>query len=125
MKKYIALGGTLLAAALATLAIDAWPASETDKARDDGERVGVAVNQLYEADDVFEADAARTEIDAAVAGTRLHAGDAVADQVDEHVDAWSLGADVDYILDEAADFRSQCPQVNRAFWDGFESGVNS
>jgi hypothetical protein len=97
---YIALGGTVLAAALATLAIAVWPASETDKARDDGERLGAAVTQFYEADDAFEADAARAEIDAAVADARMHAGGAFADQVD------------------AAD-------VQRAFWDGFESGVTA
>jgi hypothetical protein len=81
MKKYIALGGTLVAAALTAVAIAVWPASETDKARADGERLGAAVNQL--------------------------------------------SVDLDYIIDEAADFRSKGPQVNRPFWDGFESGVNS
>jgi hypothetical protein len=125
MKKYIALGGALVAAALAALAIAAWPASATDTAHDDGERLGAAVTQLNEAGDVFEADAARAEIDAAVADTRMHAGDELADQVDAQVDAWSLGADVDYLLDEAADFRSEGPQVQRAFWDGFEAGVTS
>ena len=99
MKKYIALGGTLVAAALAALAIAVWPASETD--------------------------AAVAEFNAAVADTRVDAGNALAEQIDDQTDAWTLGADVDYLLDQAADFRSQGPEVNRAFWDGFESGAGS
>jgi hypothetical protein len=98
MKKNIALGGTLVAAALA---IALWPASDTDKAHSDGERLGAAVTRYY------------------------NAGDELADQVDDQVDAWSLGADLDYLLDDAADFRSQGPEVQRAFWDGFEAGVTS
>jgi hypothetical protein len=149
MKKYIALGGALLAAALAALAIAVWPASETDKAHDDGERLGAAVNQLYEADDSFEVDAALAEIDAAVADTRSHAGDELAEQVNDQTDALARAADGfagsvttddewDYELyqaeldvalndltDNAGDFRGQGPEVRQAFWDGFESGFNA
>ena len=149
MKKYIALGGTLLAAALATLAFAVWPASETDKARDDGERLGAAVNQLYEADTTTEIDAALAEIDAAVADTRSHAGDELAEQVDDQTDALARAADgfagsvttddawdsdlyqaeldvaLDDLTDNASDFRGQGPEVRQAFWEGFESGVDA
>jgi hypothetical protein len=149
MKTYIALGGTVAAAALAALAIAIWPASETDKARDDGERLGAAVNQLYQADDSFEVDAAVAEIDAAVADARSHAGDELAEQVDHQADALARAADgfagsvttddawdydlyqaeldvaLDDLTDNASDFRGQRPEVHQAFWDGFESGVSS
>jgi hypothetical protein len=149
MKKYTALGGTLLAAAIAALAIAVWPASETDKAHDDGERLGAAVNKLYEAGDSFEVDAAVAEIDAAVADTRSHAGDELAEQVNNQADALARAADgfagsvttddawdydlyqaeldvaLDDLTDNASDFRAQGPEVHQAFWDGFESGVNS
>jgi hypothetical protein len=149
MKKYIALGGTLVAAALAALAIAAWPASDTDKARDDGERVGAAVNQLYSAESATEIDAAQAELDAAVADTRAHADDAVAEQADEQTDALARAADgfagsvttddewdyelyqaeldvaLDDLTDNASEFRGTGPEVHQAFWEGFESGVNS
>jgi hypothetical protein len=149
MKTYLALGGTLVAAALAALAIAVWPASETDRAHDDGERLGAAVNQLYAADDSFEVDAALAEIDAAVADTRSHAGDELAEQVDDQTDALARAADgftgsvtadddwdydvyqaeldvaLDDLTDNASDFRAQGPEVRRAFWEGFENGVTA
>ena len=121
MKKYIALGGTLLAAALAALAIAVWPASET----------------------------ARAEMDAAVADTRSHAGDELAEQVDDQTDALARAADgfagsvttddawgydlyqaeldvaLDDLTENASDFRGQGPEVHQAFWQGVEDGVNS
>ena len=51
MNKVSIIGGTLLALLVAgVVAIAVWPASETDKARDNGEQVGQAVNHLYNAD---------------------------------------------------------------------------
>ncbi|HET8756710.1 MAG TPA: hypothetical protein VFM58_11895 [Solirubrobacteraceae bacterium] len=149
MKKYIAVGGALVAAALAALAIAVWPASETDKARSDGERLGAAVNQLYAAGDSFEVDAALAEIDAAVADTRSHAGDELAEQADDQADALARAADgfagsvttddawdyelyqaeldvaLDDLTDNAGDFRGQGPEVQQAFWDGFASEVTA
>jgi hypothetical protein len=149
MKKYLALGGTLLAAALAALAIAVWPASEADKAHDDGERLGAAVNQLYDADNATEVDAAVAEIDAAVADTRAHAGDELAEQFNEQADALERAANgfagsvttedewdyelyqaeldvaLDDLTDNAGDFRGQGPEVHQAFWDGVQDGVNS
>ena len=142
-------GGTGLATILAVGAIALWPASETDKARDDGERVGAAVQHLYNAESATEVDAAVAELDAAVADTRAHAGDAVADQADAQTDALSRAADgfagsittdsewdyelyqaeldvaLDDLTDNASDFRGSGPEVQQAFWDGFQTGVNS
>src|SRR5687767_3252984 len=73
-------GGALGATLLSVVAIAVWPASAADQARDDGERFGEAVALLYASDSTAEVDAALTEIDAAIADTRTHAGDAVADQ---------------------------------------------
>jgi ElaB/YqjD/DUF883 family membrane-anchored ribosome-binding protein len=83
----------LIAAALAAVAIAAWPASEADKARDNGEQFGEAVAQLSAADSSAEVDAALAEIDAAVADTRENAGDEVAEQVAEQEDALARAAD--------------------------------
>ncbi|HWT22288.1 MAG TPA: hypothetical protein VN213_02160 [Solirubrobacteraceae bacterium] len=141
-------GGTLGATVLSAVAIAAWPASATDEARADGERFGEAVAQLYAADSSAEVDAALTEMDAAVADTRAHAGDAVADQVAAQEDALARAADgfvgshtsddafsvdlyqaelngaIDDLTSNAEDFRTQGPEVRQAFWEGYETGVS-
>jgi ABC-type sugar transport system substrate-binding protein len=140
-------GGVLAAAVLCVLAIALWPASEADKARDDGERVGEAVTQLYYAESSTEVDAALAELDAAVSDTRAHAGDEVADQVADQQDAlaraaegfvgyyttdsdWDQAlyeAELEIALDDlyynAEDFREQGPEVNDAFWEGVDDGM--
>jgi hypothetical protein len=140
-------GGVFAAAVLCALAIALWPASEADKARDDGERVGAAVTRLYEAENSTEVDAALAELDAAVSDTRAHAGDEVADQVADQQDAlaraaegfsgyYSTDSDWDQALYEAElevalddlyynaeDFRDQGPEVNDAFWEGVDEGL--
>jgi hypothetical protein len=140
-------GSATLAAALAALAIAVWPASEADKARADGEQLGQAVSSLYAADTSAEVDDALAEIHAAAIDTRDHAGDAVADQVAETEDALyraadgfvgmhtaddSFTADVyEYELDEAVsdldqqreDVSTDAPEVEQAFWDGYETGL--
>jgi ABC-type sugar transport system substrate-binding protein len=137
----------LVAAALAAVAIAVWPASEADKARDDGEQVGEAVAQLYYADTEAEVDAALADLDEAVTDTREHAGDEVAEQVAEQVDALERAVDgyvgavtsedafesdlyeaeLDVALDDlstqADDFRTQGPEVEQAFWEGVEDGL--
>jgi hypothetical protein len=54
------------AAALAALTVALGPASEADKACDDGEQFGQAVNHLYYAGTEAEVDAAPAEVDQAV-----------------------------------------------------------
>ncbi len=142
------LGGTSVAAICAVIAIAAWPASETDKARDDGEAFGAAVAQLQSADTTEEVDAALVELNAAVVDTRENASDAVYDQVDRQADALYYAADgfvgmntaddefeadlyeleletaVDDLTSNADDFRTTGPEVQQAFWDGYEDGLN-
>jgi hypothetical protein len=139
--------GAVAVLAAATIAL--WPASDTDKARDDGEAVGTAVNHVYYAESSTEVDAALAELDAAVADTRAHMSDELAEQVDDQTDALSRAADgvagsvttdsewdyelyqaeldvaLDDLTDNASDFRGQGPEVRQAFWQGFETGVNS
>jgi hypothetical protein len=141
-------GGGATAAALAALAIAVWPASEADKARDDGERFGAAVAQLQAADTTAEVDAALVEVRDAASDTRDHGYDAVSSQVADQADARDRAADgyvgsitsddafeadlyeaeldgaLDDLEDNADDFRTTGPEVQQAFWDGYETGVN-
>lgn len=145
---YVA-GGSTLAAVLAAATIALWPASETDKARADGERVGAAVAQLHSATTADEVDAALVELRAAAADTRQHAGDAVSNQVDDQVDALDRAADgfvgerttddsfdsdlyhaeldtaVDDLTSQADEFRTTGPEVQQAFWDGYQDGFTN
>jgi hypothetical protein len=142
-------GGTAVVAGLAAVAIAVWPASATDKARADGEQVGEAIAALYDADSTTEVDAALADLDAAVAETRAGAGDAVADQAADQQDALATAAEgvtgtltaddefeadlyqaeldyaIDDLTDNASDFRAEGPQVNQAFWEGVEDGIDS
>jgi len=142
------LGGTVVAALLTALTIAVWPASETDKARADGERYGAAVGDLYDATTPEEADAALSDLHAAAVNTREHAGDAVSDQVARQSDALDRAVDgyvgmrttddefsadvyqaqldvaVDDLAAQADDFRATGPEVQQAFWDGYRDGRN-
>lgn len=141
-------GGIAVIAAVALLAVALWPASEADKAYDDGHDVGTAVNHLYYADSSDEVDEALVELEDAVVDTREHAGDAVYEQASDQEDALSRAADgfagvhtstdsweVDVyqaelndaladLDDNAEDFQENAPEVEQAFWDGYEDGVN-
>jgi hypothetical protein len=141
-------GGALVAAGLAAVAIAVWPASEADKAYADGERYGEAVSSLYAADSSAEVDAALTEMEAAAADAGANATDAVADQVAAQEDALSRAANgfvgalttddafeaelYEYELDvaltdlgnNAEDFRTTGPEVQQAFWGGYEAGLD-
>ena len=141
-------GGALAVAALVALTIALWPASEADKARDDGEQLGQAVSQLYYADTSAEVEDALADVHQAVIDTRDHAGDAVASQVavqedaleraadgfvgsvtsDNEFDADLYQAELDVALDDlerqASDFRDQGPEVRQAFWEGYEDGLS-
>jgi hypothetical protein len=141
-------GGLVTAAAIVAIAIAVWPASEADKASEDGKQLGEAVTGLYNATNADEVDAAVTDIRAAVSDTREHAGDAVANQVDDQADALASAADgfvgsrtsddafeadlyqaeLDYAIDDltnqADDFRTNAPEVQQAFWDGYQEGLS-
>jgi hypothetical protein len=139
-------GGALVVAAIVAIAIAVWPASEADKAREDGKQVGEAVSALYGATSAEEVDAALTDLDTAIANTREHAGDRVGSQVDDQADALSRAADgfvgvhttdgfdqdlyqaeldtaVDDLTTQADDFRTEGPEVQQAFWNGVEEGL--
>jgi hypothetical protein len=142
------LGGTLLAAVLVALTVALWPASEAEKARDDGKQLGQAVSSLYYADSEAEVEAALAEVDQAAADSRDHAGDALASQVADQEDALARAADgfvgsltadtefdadlyqaeLDYAVDDltsqASDFRTEAPEVHQSYWEGFEEGFS-
>jgi hypothetical protein len=143
------LGGAALVATLIVVAIAVWPASEADKAREDGKHVGEAVSSLYNAQTTDEASQALTDLRTAVADTREHATDNVVDQVNDQADALYRAADgfvgshttddafeadlyqseLDYALDDldqqAEDFQNEGPEVQQAFWDGYQDGRSS
>ena len=79
--------GTGVAAILAAGTIALWPASETEKAHDDGKAFGAAVAQLQAADTYEEVDDALVELNVAAQDTADHAGSAVSDQVNDQADA--------------------------------------
>ena len=144
---YVGGAGTA-AAVLAAGIIALWPASETEKARDDGQRVGAAVHQLQSATSAEEVDNALVELRDAAADTREHAGDAINNQVEDQVDALDRAVDgfvgertaensfdsdlyhaeledaVDDLTRQADEFRTTGPEVQQAFWDGYQDGVN-
>ena len=141
--------GTLCAVAVAILTIALWPASEADKARDDGEQLGAAVSSLYAADTTAEVDAALEDVADAAADTRAHAGEQADERVDDATDALSRAADgfvgsvtagdefdqelyeyeldgaLDDLADGAANTREDAPEVEQAFWDGFDSTLTT
>jgi hypothetical protein len=143
-----AVAGILIAVALVACAVALWPASEADKAREDGEQLGQAVGQLYDAQSSAEVDAALGEIDEAVTDAREHAGDEVSEQAAEQEDALARAVDgavgaattddefeaelyqaeldiaVDDLTSQASDFRAQGPEVRQAYWEGVEDGLN-
>jgi hypothetical protein len=136
--------GTLCALAAATLTLALWPASEADKARDDGEQLGTAVSSLYAADSASEVDDAIADIETAGADIRSHAGERADERVNEAQDALSRAADgfagavtaddewdqdlyeyeldvaLEDLADGAEDLREDAPEVEQAFWDGFD-----
>jgi hypothetical protein len=140
-------GGLTFAALLTALAIAVWPASDTDKARSDGEAFGTAVASLNSAATQEEIDAALADIRDAAGETRDHAGNAVADQVDEQVENLDRAANGAYgmatagdefsqdiyefeledavsdLSGSAEDFRAEGPEVQQAFWEGYRSAV--
>jgi hypothetical protein len=145
--RFVAALLALAVVAAATVAF--WPASEADKARDDGEQVGQAVNHLYYAESTEEVDSALDELNTAVADTLDHRGDALGEQVSDQADALNRAADgfvgsltsdnefdqelyeaeLDYAYDDlsnqADNFRSNAPEVEQAFWEGVDSGLNA
>jgi hypothetical protein len=141
------VGGVVVVALAVAFAVAVWPASEADKARDDGERLGTAVAALYDASTPEQVDQALVDVRAAASDTREHAGDAVADQVSAQEDALERAADgfvgvhtsddawdvdlyqaelntaVDDLVNNADDFAAQGSDVAQAFADGFDEGL--
>jgi hypothetical protein len=141
------LVGLLVAATLVAATVALWPASEADKARDDGEQLGEAVTALYYAESSAEVDAALADVHDAVLDTRDHAGAAVYDQMVAQEDALARAADgvvgtltaddefeadvyqaeleiaIDDLGSQAEDFRDQGPEVRQAFYEGYEDGL--
>jgi hypothetical protein len=129
------------------VAVAVWPASEADKARADGKQLGEAVVKLYNAQSSADVDAALADIQAAVADTRDHAGDAIANQVADQQDALARAVDgfvgsnttgdafeaelyqaelnvaLDDLTRQVDDFRTTGPEVQQAYWDGFQEGL--
>jgi type VI protein secretion system component VasK len=147
VSRFVASLLALAVVATATWAL--WPASEADQARDDGEQVGQAVNHLYYAESTEEVNDALDELNTAVADSLDHAGDALDEQVTDQADALERAADgfvgsvtsdsdydqelyeaeLDYALEDlssqADHFRTNAPEVEQAFWEGVDSGLNA
>jgi hypothetical protein len=141
--------GALCALLAAILTIALWPASEADKARGDGEQLGSAVSSLYAAESTAEVDVALDDVADSAADTRAHAADRFTERVNDAEDALSRAADgfagtvtVDdgfeqdlyqaeldgAIADldgQARDVRDDAPEVEQAFWDGFDSTLET
>jgi type VI protein secretion system component VasK len=146
VSRFVASLLALAAVAAATWAL--WPASEADRARDDGEQVGQAVNHLYYAESTEEVNSALDELNTAVSDTLDHGSEALDEQVSDQADALDRAAngfvgaltsesdfdqelyeaELDYALDDlssqADDFRTNAPEVEQAFWEGVDSGLN-
>jgi hypothetical protein len=140
---------TMLAGVLAVLAVALWPMSETDKARQDGEHLGQAVTDLRNAESTGDVDAALDDLHSAIRDTREHVGDALYEQVDDQGNAiyhavngfiganssddeWEqdlyeeeLETAVDDLTSQAEGFRTDGPEVQQAFWDGYQDGLNA
>jgi hypothetical protein len=140
-------GGLTFAALLTALALAVWPTSNTERARDDGEALATAVTSLNSATTQEEIDAALVDVRDAAADTRDHAGDAIADQVDEQAENLDRAADGAYgmatagdefsqdiyeweledaltdLNSNAEDFRTEGPEVQQAFWEGYRSAI--
>ncbi len=136
-----------LCAVIAVAAVLLWADSAADKARDDGQAVGAAVQQLSTAESQADIDAALAGLDSAITDTRAHAGNAVADQMSAQADALAGAADgaygaattddawdqelyeaefqwaTDELVDNASDFRAEGPEVHQAFWQGVQDGI--
>jgi hypothetical protein len=145
----VILGGAALVATIVVVAIAVWPASETDKAREDGKQLGEAVTSLYNAQTTEEVDAAVTDVRAALRDARDHAADNVRGQIDDQADALYRAADgfvgthtsddafevdlyqaelndaVDDLDHQAANFQDEGPEIPQAFWDGYQDGRNA
>jgi hypothetical protein len=141
--------GTLCALAAAILTIALWPASEADRARDDGEQLGSAVSALYAAGSAEEVDDAVADIEAAATDIRTHAGEQADERIDDAQDALARAADgfagsvtaddewdqelyeyeldvaLEDLADGAEDLRDDAPEVEQAFWDGFDSTLST
>jgi hypothetical protein len=142
-------GGALLAALLAAIAIAVWPTSATDRARDDGEHFGKAVAELRDAQTTSDVHDGLSDLHNAMRDTREHVGGALSEQIDAQGDAiyravdgsfgkrtadndWAhdvyddqLGGALDDLASQADDFRTTGSDVQQAFWEGVQDGLDA
>jgi hypothetical protein len=97
-------GASLGVAVIAALALALWPDSQADKARADGKQLGDALDRAVDgfvgsrtSDDEFSADLYEAELDGAV----------------------------DDLYDNASGFRGEGPEVQQAFWEGYQSAITN
>ena len=107
------------------------------------------MSDLRAAETTAEVNSALDDVHEAISDTADHAGDEVAEQVDEQADAldrtvdgfvgmhssdddfeselyeYELDVAVDDLTSQAEEFRTQGPEVQQAFWDGYEDGLNA
>ena len=121
--------GTLCALAFAILTVAFWPASDADKAREDGEQLGAAVSSLYAADATDEVDAALDGVSDAAADTRAadgFVGSLTADdEFDQELYEYELDGALDDLAEGAEDTREDAPKVEQSFWEGFASTLTT
>jgi hypothetical protein len=113
-------GGGAAAAALVAPTIAVWPASETDKVAELGDAAHDTRAHGYDAVSAQVSDQADALDRAAngYVGSLTSADDFEQAVYDAELDD-ALG-DVD---SQASDFRATGPEVQRAFWDGYETGL--
>jgi hypothetical protein len=145
----LVVGGVLACAAIAALVVALWPASATDTAYDDGQRLGQAVSELRTAQTYDDVDNALSDVGGALDDARGHASDELSAQITDQGDALSralngfagsatatddwdqalyeseLDTALDDLTSQADGFRSQGSDVSQAFYDGLQAGLGS
>ena len=141
--------GTLAAVFATSLTIAVWPASEADKARDRRRADRPGRQRALRRPERRARSTRRWPTSRSPSPTpRNHAGDRVDEQLSDTEDALSRAADgfagahttdgwdadlyqaeldvaIDDLADQAQDIREDAPEVEQAFWDGFDSGLTT
>ena len=117
------VGGVVVVALAVALAVAVWPQSEADKARDDGERLGTAVAALYDAETPEDVDVALVDVRARAAAGLVGVPTAE-DAFEQDLYHSELDTAVGDLADQAQSFHDNAPEVEQAFWDGYETGLS-